>query len=127
MSRSTRRKENINNFINHVHYLIIAPRIKGMLAIWNVSRQPSLSTNEPELKLPIKAPTINILTTSPSMKEFPSKPSSRAMETIGPFMTLQNMQSSLKWVKLYKKLETQTRSPYSFKNSTWYTYHHIKD
>jgi len=93
---SQEKRTKPTNYINHVCYLIIAPRIKGMVSIWNVSRQPSLSTKEPVLKLPINAPAINILTTSPSMKEFPSNPSSRAMETMGPFMTLQNMESSFK-------------------------------
>ena len=59
------------------------------MTVWNVRRKPSLSTNEPELMLPTNAPTIKMLTTSPSSIEFPSKPSSRAIETIGPFSTLQ--------------------------------------
>lgn len=70
-------------------YLTIEPRMSGTVSIWNVRRQPSLSTSEPQLRLPIKAPAINMLTTSPSRIELPSKPSSRAMETIGPFITLQ--------------------------------------
>lgn len=68
----------------YVNYLIIAPRINGIVTIWKVLL-PNLSTREPELILPINAPPIDMLTTSPSRIGFPSKPSSWAIETIGPF------------------------------------------
>lgn len=69
--------------------------------------------------LPINAPAINILTTSPSMNEFPSKPSSRAMETIGPFMTLQNTQSSFNFQTVHKMLENQKPNHHvGFKSSS---------
>lgn len=71
-------------------HLTIAPRINGIVSIWKVRRQPSLSTSEPQLRLPMKAPAMNMLTTSPSRIGSPSKPSSLAIETIGPFITLQN-------------------------------------
>lgn len=66
-----------------------APRINGIVSSWKVRREPNLSTKEETPKLPINAPAMNMLTTSPSRKEFPSKPSSCAIASIGPFITLQ--------------------------------------
>lgn len=81
----------------------MAPKIRGIVATWRVRRQPSLSTNEPQLMLPKNAPAINMLTTSPSRIEFPSKPSSCAIETIGPFITLHHTDNRIKKILEPKK------------------------
>lgn len=76
--------------VDHSKNLKSAPTINGIISIWRVRRQPSLLMSETELMLPINAPTMNMLTTSPSRKGSPSKPSSCAIASIGPFITLQN-------------------------------------